>query len=134
MKSLLFRHVSLIVCLGTAVLFAGCSDTDENATVSGQITLDGKPLPAGVILFEDSANGVGGSAVVENGAFVIPTPLPTGKYAVALQPPPLPAPHESNKKGPRVKLPQHLTRPATSGLEADLTPGENALDFKVASK
>ncbi len=134
MKSSAFHRVCLTLLLTVPFLLSGCSESNEQANVSGQVTLDGTPLSAGVILFEDSVSGTGGSAVVENGAFSISTPLPTGKYAVALQPPPPPAPHEPASKGPRVKLPRHVTLPQTSGLEADLAPGDNALDFEVASK
>lgn len=134
MNSALFHSVSVAIAMTIAVGLSGCSETSEGAKVSGQVKLDGNPLPLGVILFEDSDSGVGGSAIVENGTFAIPTSLPTGKYAVALQPPPPPAPHEPASSRPSVKLPRHLTLPTTSGLEADLTPGENALDFEVASK
>ena len=134
MKSLSFTHLPSVVLLSLFATITGCSETPEDAKVSGQVTLDGTPLSAAVILFEDRASGVGGTAVIENGNFSFPTALPTGKYAVALQPPPAPAPHESASKSVRTKLPRHLTRPETSGLEAELTPGENALDFKVDSK
>lgn len=134
MKFPMFTSIPSAMLLVAAVLLAGCSETSQDAKVSGQVMLDGNPLASGVILFEDSVSGTGGSAVVENGTFAIPTPLPAGKYAVALQPPPPPAPHEPASKSPRVKLPRHLTLPATSGLEADLAPGENALGFEVASK
>ncbi len=134
MKSPLFRIASSTVFLAIAVLLSGCSESSEGAKVRGQVTLDGSPLSSGVILFEDSVSGTGGSAIVENGIFAISTPMPVGKYTVALQPPPPPAPHEDASKRTNVKLPRHLTQPATSGLEAELTPGENDLDFNVDSK
>lgn len=134
MKSPLLTHASSAVLLAMTVFCAGCSESPKDAKVSGQVTLDGNPLSSAVILLEDRASGAGGTAVIENGSFSFPTSLPTGKYAVALQPPPPPAPHESSPTPIQTKLPRHLTRPETSGLEAELTPGENALDFKVDSK
>ncbi|WDI41490.1 hypothetical protein [Bremerella sp. P1] len=119
-----------ILCTG----LVGCSEKPTGAEVDGKIALDGSPVSTGVILFQDDFNGTGGSAIVEDGSFKFSTPLPPGKYAVALQPPPPPAPHETGIKRVNVKFPRHLTVAATSGLEIEITPGKNSLDLDVQSK
>lgn len=112
----------------------GCGKAEQAAKVSGHIKLDGSPISSGVILLQDDVRGVGGTAVVSNGDFAFESPLPPGQYVVALQPPPPPAPHEPQTKGPRLNVPKHLLNPATSGLKAEVGPGENSLEFDVDSK
>ena len=57
-----------ILCL----MLAGC-DGDSRKELSGTVTYDGKPLPAGVISFEPDAtkgnDGPAGTAIVKDGQF-----------------------------------------------------------------
>ncbi|PQO44248.1 carboxypeptidase regulatory-like domain-containing protein [Blastopirellula marina] len=117
-----------------AVASLGCGKAEQAAKVSGRIHLDGSPISSGVILLQDDARGVGGTAVVSDGRFVFESTLPPGHYVVALQPPPAPAPHETQTKAPRMNVPKHLLNPATSGLSAEVEPGDNSLEFNVDSK
>lgn len=132
MKRLAFTCLSAVTLIGL-VYGGGCSKEATDARVSGQVKLNGSPVAIGVILFQDDANGIGGSAIVENGQYTFTTPLVPGHYSVALQPPPPPPPHEMSSNVPKVKLPSYLTVAATSGLTVDVTPGQNSLDFDINS-
>jgi hypothetical protein len=69
------------------VLFAilGCNKEPRTA-VSGTVTFDGQPLPAGQIVFEPTSAGRLGIAQISNGAYNMPaTQGPTaGKYVVRI--------------------------------------------------
>jgi hypothetical protein len=71
----------------TVVLLAilGCSKQDRTA-VSGTVTFDGQPLPAGQIVFEPTSAGRLGIAQIANGSYSMPAaqgPTP-GKYVVRI--------------------------------------------------
>ena len=84
----------LAPCLAAAMVAAlgcgGSADDLPREAVSGIVTLDGKPLPAGAIQFFPSANAggvaVSGGSAVEEGAFSIPREygLVPGSYKVAI--------------------------------------------------
>lgn len=65
------RHVALMAGLaGTTV--SGCSCTDGRVEVTGQVRWQGRPVPAGRILFTpeiDQPGGRQGMAVIEQGRF-----------------------------------------------------------------
>ncbi len=69
-----FNHILYFATLLVSItLLVGCgtvSDAPETATVKGTVTLDGKPLPEGNIVF-DPIDGKGGSSagVVKDGEF-----------------------------------------------------------------
>lgn len=81
-----------VAILGIAVLvLAGCGHglTGERQPVSGTVTLDGKPLPYGLIEFsQDADRGQLQTAVVTDGKFNLPASagLPVGHYTVCLHP------------------------------------------------
>jgi hypothetical protein len=67
-------------------LLAGCSSGPASATVSGEVTVDGKPLAKGVISFAP-ADGVGQPATgnIENGKYSVSTTA--GKKMVQISAP-----------------------------------------------
>ncbi len=103
-------------------------------TVSGTVTLKDKTLTAGTVVFLNPDAGVGASGVVDtSGAYRIDSPVRTGTYQVAVQPPPLPAPHEMDKTPmpPKTDIPAKFQDPTTSGLSATVKEGANTVDLKL---
>jgi hypothetical protein len=71
------------------ILLTGCGQGDNRQAVHGTVTLDGKPLPEGVIRFQP-APGVDGNTSggpILNGRFDIPAAkgLQPGSYLVQIQ-------------------------------------------------
>ena len=108
----------------------GCSPPPPGEVV-GTVTLDGEPLNAAVVTFEDVAQGVGQSAPISAGEFKMPVPMRVGEYTVVIQPPPPPPPTAAAPPGPKVSIPEKYTKPGTSGLTATVESGKNDFDFKL---
>ncbi|MFI4875200.1 MAG: carboxypeptidase-like regulatory domain-containing protein [Blastopirellula sp. JB062] len=128
------QHFAIALLAAATLAVSGCSGAAEKANIEGSVTLDGAPLPQGVIMFQDVAQGIGGSADISDGAFQFSASLPPGQYAVSVQPPPPPAPHEAQNAKTQVKLPRYVQSGDTSQLTADLTAGDNQLQFDLDSK
>lgn len=67
---------TVAACFPFLMLIAGCGQSPSGPvrfTVSGNITYNGSPVPAGTILFEPDSekgnSGPGGSGTIENGRF-----------------------------------------------------------------
>lgn len=129
---------------------AGCSDRPPMAKVRGTVTLDGKPLPFGVVTFE-AAGLRSATAKVVNGELTEVTTfdpndgVPVGSHRVAVtanaepgsavtanpgdtkRPPP--ADYMSGKS----LIPAAYNDPATSKLTADIKPGDNLVELKLFS-
>jgi len=76
--------VVLLVSLG----LVGCSDQYAGRqAVSGKVTLDGKPLKDGIVMFEGlEGQDTGGNATLKDGQYSIPREhgLKAGKYRVRI--------------------------------------------------
>lgn len=114
---------------------SGCGGSDDPKTgqVSGIVTLDGSPVSKGVIIFEDTAFGRGGSATLKEGHFEFETPLNSGDFKVTVQPPPPPAPTAAPPTSPAaaIKIPKKYQQTATSGLTATVKEGTNKFEFNL---
>ncbi|GAB4137731.1 MAG: hypothetical protein Tsb009_05400 [Planctomycetaceae bacterium] len=86
--------VQLTVCLGLVFLVAGCGGDDGPvyAKVTGKVTLNGKPVPNGTVLFVpqgDTQGGVATGAIAKDGTFTLVGPsgkgVPVGKHKVLVQ-------------------------------------------------
>jgi len=64
----------------------GCGDGSGGVSVSGKVTLDGKPLPAGLIIFVDNAGAVV-STNVTNGEYKAFVPKGPHKVQITADPP-----------------------------------------------
>jgi hypothetical protein len=121
---------------------AGCTSTggyegDERAAVSGQVTLDGKPLPYGTINFLGQSSGRGASTAIQNGAYSIPEEQGpnAGTYKVSIigygkAPAGESESDESADLGPQV-VPKKYN--AESTLQAEITLGENVHNFELTT-
>lgn len=125
----------LVGVLIWAICQAGCGPSRApTGKVSGKVTLEGQPLTSGLIQFSSEKLGAGASADLDAaGTYKIDVPLPVGLYEVAVQPPPLPAPHEMQQPitAPRTKIPARYQDPKTSGLTATINEGTNTADFAL---
>jgi len=130
-------RAGMVACLLGVGLLTGCSSKNglSTASVSGAVTLDGRPIGGGsVLLVSEGGLGVSGD-VQADGKYVLKC-LP-GKYFVAVSPPPPPdplAPKPSSAPSAEVKIPKPYQDAGTSGLLADVKDGSNSLDFSLDSK
>ncbi len=131
-----------LICLLTACLVtAGCSGGDPlgRQTISGKVTLDGRPLDSGTIHFEplDETGGHGSGGVITDGRYELPAAhgLPEGNYRVSISAPEvidqepvmgreLPPPAE--RVPPRYNIESQLTAKVTN-------EGPNGFDFQLKS-
>lgn len=115
----------------------GCGG--KPATVSGVVTLDGKPLQRGTVGFTPVARGMRAAGVIDGeGRYSLSTNrdagLEIGEYAVTVvsrepgpegaQGPPMPGPYIT---------PQHYAVESTSGLKFKVDGGSNTIDIALTS-
>jgi hypothetical protein len=84
------RSVVAILLLGTILgTVIGCGDDVKRAAVKGKVTIDGTPLPDGVITFVplDKANAQPGGSPIANGQYAISAAngLAAGEYQVQIR-------------------------------------------------
>jgi hypothetical protein len=142
-----FRLVAALVALASGGCDSGSSEVDTlpRVTVSGTVTLDGKPLPEGKLQFMPESSGSGLMTVgeINDGKFSIEQakgPVP-GKYRVMISSRPVykVEPGENPGSGPPPKpAPEKVPRRysgATPELEADVSAGSpNSFEFTLTSK
>lgn len=135
-----------------AMFVSGCgkpADGPDRVAASGTVTLDGEPLPHGVIRFipVDGTEGPKASAVVEQGAFEFPShygPVP-GMHRIEIETvdPDLPDPDDeaaineyvaAQRRQPAFRqVPRIYNR--ASQLKEQVTPeGPNEFEFELVSR
>ena len=80
-------NTALILLAATLTPLAGCRDPNGRQSISGEITLDGKPLPSGQMSLRPFETGPSAAGRIEDGKFMLPTgkgPVP-GKYLVSIE-------------------------------------------------
>jgi hypothetical protein len=99
----------------------------NRASVSGAITFDGKPLPAGVVQFQSTEHTVTSSVMIFDGSYATDR-APLGKNTVTIE-------TSSVLNGnPRayVPIPAKYSDSTKSGLSAEIKPGSNEhVDFEL---
>jgi hypothetical protein len=113
----------------------GCSE--RTGTVSGIVTLDGKPLPAGLVLFHPDEHGIAPASgqIDHEGRYSLARAkgkhgAVVGKYHVTVQT------VSSNDAAAitaarKYVIPAVYNDPATTPLIAEVAPGDNTLDIDV---
>ncbi len=130
------RFLTLLL-LAPVLALTGCAPAEEPlefGDVQGKLTLNGAPLPNAMVVFNRPESGHGGSAVVDGeGKYIVTDKLPVGSYQVVISPAPVkpPNPGEPAPTIPPNKIPAKYSNPASSGLTAEVAPGENTLDFDL---
>jgi len=125
------------------MLAVGCGRDGRllTAQVSGTVTLDGKPLPYGEVLFAP-ANGRVAKGTVKDGHFTLRTygvadGAVLGRHRVSVTARKMLEGSRSGAPGiPQYApslIPEHYAAPATSGLEFEVTSGQNEFEIKLSS-
>ena len=132
--------------LALALLSFGCSGEahhDETAPVHGTVTLDGKPLPYGQVVFQP-LNGRIAKGVIEDGKFTLGTYKTAdgavlGRHRVSvtarktLEGEEPDAPGVPLLGGPSL-IPERYGNSAVSGLEFEVTSGDNVFNIELSSR
>ncbi len=125
------------------MLAVGCGRDDRlpTAQVSGPVTLDGKPLPYGEVLFAP-VNGRVAKGTIKDGQFTLETygaadGAVLGRHRVSVTARKM---LEGNRSGaPGIPqyapslVPAHYADPNASGLEFEVTSGQNEFEIKLSS-
>jgi hypothetical protein len=136
-----YRAPTVVGFLLALAIAAGCNSSNNPQTypVKGKVTYRGQPVTSGMVLLTPEAKGNAATGnLATGGVFQLTTfekndgAVP-GKYHVAIQVFPaegagLPGAEFGNKKPP---IPPKYMSDSTSGLTAEITAGENALDFQL---
>lgn len=123
-----------------AVVIPGCGRGEVLGKVYGQVTFQGRPVTAGVIVFSNAEKGVHITAdLTREGRYVVEMAkgygLPLGDYQVAINPPlpdtpPVgPIPKSKIKEYP--EIPPKYRRAEMSGLTLTVREGENPFDVDM---
>jgi hypothetical protein len=130
------------LCGTAALVVAGCSHSGFESSVTGNVTLDGKVLGQGGVVFALEAGGGNPSAgtIGRDGNYVLKTAnapgLNSGKYRVSVNAldTPNPPPGVRDTTPPKQLVPEKYTNLDTSGLECDVKPGSNTFNIPLSSK
>jgi hypothetical protein len=124
------NRFTALVCL-LILLLTGCGKLP--ATVSGQVTLDGKPLSTGNIAFNPVKSGsVAIGSIDSQGSYRVSSGtesgLQPGDYVVTVVATEAIAPPMGNEapKPPALLTPAKYQSPATSDLKVTITAGSNS--------
>ncbi|OWK34720.1 hypothetical protein [Fimbriiglobus ruber] len=123
----------VVICCGP-----GCNQGPNFTTVpvSGKITVDGTPLPAGQVTYTFVGEGVGvpSGGAIKDGEYMIYTGgkagAPVGKYKVTVTPVMMPS---ADGKMPKTNFNSKFSEPSKTTLTVDVTatPPPNAYDLKL---
>lgn len=136
------KKVLFATCLLLTSFGAGCNQSPFNADVKGSITLDGKPVPPGVVVFSAEGEGRNSSRgnIDTNGNYFLVTRhnrgIDAGEYRVAVrvyEKGEAPGPGERQTTILPPLVPEKYLIAATSGLEFTVKPGSNTIDIALTS-
>jgi hypothetical protein len=127
----------LLVCAATL----GCGRGETLGTVHGKVTLQGKPVTAGIVVFSSKEKGVHMTASLQpDGGYELQMArgfgLPLGTYQIAINPPifeaPMPGKPDPQPKAPsQSNIPLKYYRFETSGLSLTVVDGDNPFDIDL---
>ncbi len=127
-----FAAVVMFFVIGCLVI--GCGRRSKpTGTVSGTVTLDGKPYVDASVIFFSPATGQGGSANINpDGTFQLPKPIEVGEYIVYLAPrleedpaaEPKPVSIDST-------VPEKYWSEATSDIRCEIKAGANQVPVEL---
>jgi hypothetical protein len=130
------------LCGTAALVLAGCSRSGLESSVAGSVTLDGKSLGLGGVVFAPISGGGNPSVgtIGRDGRYALKTAntpgLNPGKYRVSVNAldTPNPPPGVRDSTPPKQLVPEKYTSIDTSGLEYDVRPGSNTINIDLSSK
>jgi hypothetical protein len=117
----------ILVALLTLAVVLTCGQraaaADDLASVNGTITVDGKPLPSGRILFHLGDGQFVGAKIKEDGTFKMER-VPAGKYKVTVE----------AAVGAKIVLPARYSAEDKSELRVEVKKGDNTFNFDLWSR
>jgi hypothetical protein len=132
-----------ILTLGMVVpSFIGCSGSSMESEVSGTVTLDGKKIGPGMIVFVPSEPGgkPATGSIEADGSYTMNTSralgLKAGSYRVAISIHEMPQNVKRGDRPPPGKLltPAKYEDDTTSGLQYQVKPGSNTINIELSSR
>jgi len=118
---------------GFVLLAAGCSSEAPTGTVTGTVTLAGKPYEDAAVMFLDPTTGQASGADIEAGAsFSLPAPLPVGTYNIYLAPKSVPM-EEGSPQAVKIDetVPAKYWNEASTDLSTTVEEGENPVEVTL---
>ena len=131
----------VIIAIGF-VAIAGCGGTYD-ASAHGTVTLEGKPVPRGMVSFHPVSGGPAAYAMIsDDGQYVIRTGreegLPAGDYQVSITANEAPTVSQTSNGGPpppgKMITPAWYRMKETSGLKCTVARGKNTIDLDLKSQ
>jgi hypothetical protein len=117
--------VTLASLLVTAML--GCGKPSyqlETARVTGKVTIDGRPMPAGYVTFVTSRGRASSGTIQPDGTFEMSTYEPGDGAQVGTHPVIItPVPPDVGRQS--IPVPERYTRAGTSGFTVEVKPDED---------
>jgi hypothetical protein len=131
---LLMKNRRLLLVCFLLLTCVGCEESSQviegRTSVSGTVTFDGKPLPAGMIGFVATDQPASTAVKIRNGVYFTDR-APIGKNTVYFDTSSI----QLGNPAKYVPIPAKYNDPATSGLTADIKPGENEnVNFALQSE
>jgi hypothetical protein len=133
--------LALALCATLAVVGSGCGGAYD-ASVSGEVTLDGNPVPRGTVTFSPTQGGpTAYGQIEEDGDYYVQTGtesgLPVGEYQVTVVAEEPPAVTRTAAGGPppsgKSITPEWYRLKDSSGLKYTVESGSNRIDLKLSS-
>ncbi len=140
-NSIQHQLFTLPMILALMLVATGCEDT-QKASVKGIVTLDGKPLERGIVLFDVGNNSKGRSAsgsIRKDGTYSVRIgqsgELYVGEYGVTVKShsPSIPHPQGGPPTPGESLIPLHYSEIESSGLRYNVRSGENTIDIPLAT-
>jgi hypothetical protein len=125
---------TLLRCYGAAVACAlalaapGLRADEETGTLKGKVTFNGKPLPAGEVLFIDADGKYKTGTIREDGTYSV-TGVKPGEYRIAVT-----TSKEKAPKGKYVPIPERFASVDHSGLKYQVQKGEQNFDISLKTE
>lgn len=135
------RSAQHIVSLVVVLVIAGCGGS-KDATVQGNVTLDGSPITTGTIVFIPSVGGTQVyGAIEDSGSYELFTGqergLQPGEYVATVVAREKPASNVTELGGPappgKAITPRWYAAKETSGLNFTVAPGANEINLELTS-
>jgi hypothetical protein len=130
-----------ILTVGLMAIFVGCHQGSMESDVSGTVSLDGKKIGPGTIVFSPATPGSkpATGSVESDGSYSLKTSraagLASGEYRVAVSIRQMPQNVQRGDRPPPGKLliPEKYEDENTSGLKYQVTPGSNTINVELVS-
>jgi len=141
-----FPRLSKIGLAASLLLsLAGCESDSKVGSVHGVVRLDGKPLATGTVRFLPAAGRAATGKIQSDGTFSLGTYKESdgalvGKHQVAIiafEVGPMPIRTEGGRPPAtptKPLVPKRYMAPGTSGLTAEVKPGNNEFEFDLSSR